>query len=101
MYGHEVWIMKEYGNEDSWTKLFTVSYMRDPSKSYYLTKAVYMFEDGQVLLQSLGDWYSKLIVYDPRIGTFKFVKFQNKRVYDPISVNGPEVCLESLISPCF
>ncbi|MCH96681.1 F-box family protein [Trifolium medium] len=100
MYGHDVWIMKEYGNTESWTKLFSVSYMGDPSKSYHLTNTVYTFEDGQVLLKSLVDWNSKLIVYDPRIGTFKFSKFQNNNVYDPTYPHGPEVCIESLISPC-
>ncbi|KAK2441372.1 F-box/kelch-repeat protein [Trifolium repens] len=100
-YDHDVWIMKDYGNKESWTKLFTVSYMRDPSKSYDLTEIVYMFEDGQVLLQTLGgDWYSKLILYDPRIGTFKFIEFQNNNICDPIARDGPKVCIESLISPC-
>ncbi|CAJ2639680.1 unnamed protein product [Trifolium pratense] len=99
MYGHDVWIMKEFGNKESWTKLFSVSDMRDPSKSSYLTKTVYTFDDGQVLLQALVDRNSKLIVYDPRIDTFKFSKFQINNVYDPTSPDGPEVCIESLISP--
>ncbi|GAU47965.1 hypothetical protein TSUD_280240 [Trifolium subterraneum] len=99
IYGHDIWIMKEYGNNESWTKLFTVSYMQDPSMSYYLTKAFYMFEDDQVLLQSFGDLRLKLIVYDPKIGTFKFIKFQNKSICDMIS-RSTEFCLESLISPC-
>lgn len=46
--------MKEYGNKVSWTKLFIVSCMRDPSKCYYFDKAVYPFEDNQVLLNSSG-----------------------------------------------
>jgi F-box interacting protein len=101
MYGHEVWIMKEYGNEDSWTKLFTVSYMRDPSKSYYLTKAVYMFEDGQVLFEFSKDGLLNMIVHDPRIGTIKNIKFQDKSVYNSPFDSYPVVCIESLISPCF
>ncbi|CAJ2658999.1 unnamed protein product [Trifolium pratense] len=100
MYGHDIWIMKEYGNKESWTKLFSVSYMQDhPSESYYLTKAFYMFEDDQVLLQYFGDLGLKLIVYDPRIGTFKFIKFENKSIYNMISPC-TEFCIESLISPC-
>jgi F-box interacting protein len=100
MYRNDVWIMKEYGNTECWTKLFSVSYMGDPSESNYLTNTIYTFEDGQVLLKSLVDWNSKLILYDPRIGTFKFSKFQNNDVYDPTNPDGPEVCIESLISPC-
>jgi F-box interacting protein len=101
--GHDIWIMKEYGNQESWTKLFSVSYIRDPSKLYFLTKALYTFENGQVLLESWGGWYKKLNVYDPKIGTFRFIKFQNESVYDPGGwdfVDGPEICIESLISPC-
>jgi F-box interacting protein len=101
--GHDIWIMKEYGNKESWTKLFSVSYIRDPSKLYFLTKALYAFENGQVLLESRGDWYMKLNAYDPKIGTFRFINFQNKSVYNPIGrnfVDGPEICIESLISPC-
>jgi F-box interacting protein len=107
-YGHDVWIMKEYGNNESWTKLFTVPYMRYCRKSYHLSKTIYMFEDGRVLLEvesnrveSNRDSFRKLIVYDPRIGTFKFVKFQNKSFYNPIFSSVPEICIESLISTCF
>jgi hypothetical protein len=98
-YGHDIWIMKIYENKESWTKLFSVSYIWDPSyKWYYLTKAFYMFEDRQVLLilQSSGEWSLKLIVYDPRIGTFKF---QDKSIYDTISPC-TKFCIESLISHC-
>jgi predicted ribosome quality control (RQC) complex YloA/Tae2 family protein len=63
--------------------------------SYILTKAIYMFEDDQVLLELKvdGDSHKRLIVYDPRINTFKFTNYQKKSVYDS------EVCVESLISP--
>lgn len=40
--------MKEFGNKDSWTKLFTNSY----NSGYYLTKAIYMFEDDQVFFEA-------------------------------------------------
>jgi len=43
IFDHDVWVMKEYENKESWTKLFTISYMRDPSKCYYFYKAVYIF----------------------------------------------------------
>ncbi|GAU13408.1 hypothetical protein TSUD_127040 [Trifolium subterraneum] len=100
--GHDVWIMKEYGNKESWTKLYTVPYLRDPGKSHYLTKALYIFEDDRLLLECMADWGFKLIVYDPKISTSKFVEFENNEsVYD--STYGgqpePEICVESLISP--
>lgn len=93
--GNDVWLMKEYGKKESWTKLFTVSY-----KSHSLTKAIYMFEDDQVLLQTLGNWKRKLIVYDPRNDTYKCIN--NKSIYNPkynALRNDLKVCTESLISP--
>jgi hypothetical protein len=71
--------------------------MRDPSISYTLYKAIYIFEDDQVLLESRGDWDMKLIVYNPKINTFKFTEFQSESVYNS-NYHGPEVSVESLIS---
>ncbi|AES68758.1 putative F-box domain-containing protein [Medicago truncatula] len=85
--GYDVWLMKEYGNKESWTKLFTIPYMRDPSKPKVDARAIYVFEDDQVLLKY--DFDLNLILYNPRRGTFKATNF--KRI--------PEVCVESLISP--
>ncbi|PNY04259.1 F-box/kelch-repeat protein [Trifolium pratense] len=101
--GHDVWIMKEYGNKESWTKLFNVSYKGEPSMSNELFNAVYMFEDGQVLFESSEDGRYNMIVHDPRIGTIKYIKFQDKSVHNSPGGydNYPIVCVESLISPCF
>lgn len=105
--GHDVWLMKEYGNKESWTKLFTVSYKQDPSLSFFLYKMIYVFEDGQVLLQMKMPFVSpQLIMYDPRIGTFKFVTFpksfydSRSGVLDVLKYGGLVVCIASLISPC-
>ncbi|GAU16389.1 hypothetical protein TSUD_117380 [Trifolium subterraneum] len=89
----DIWLMKEYRNKESWTKLFTVSNMCDPSNSYALHKAIYIFEDDQVLFESRGDWGMKLILYDPKTNTFKFTKFQSESDY------WPHVSVESLIFP--
>ncbi|AES88432.1 putative F-box domain, galactose oxidase/kelch, beta-propeller, F-box associated interaction [Medicago truncatula] len=90
--GNDVWVMKEYGIQESWTKLFTLSNMQDPSKSYMLFKVLYTFEDDKVLLQCIGNGKWILVVYDLINGTFKLTKFE---------CNFLEVCVESLISPCF
>jgi len=87
--GDDVWLMTEYANKDSWTKLFTISYMRDPSADCVFIKAIHSFEDGQVLLKFTGD-VKKLIIYNSRNGTSKPIEFENTS----------EVCVESLISPC-
>jgi len=90
--GNDVWIMKEYGIQESWTKLFIVSNMQDPSKSYILTEVVYTFEDDQVLLECFRNYKRNLFVYDSKNRTCKFTRFE---------YTIPEVCIESLISPCF
>ncbi|XP_058786770.1 F-box/kelch-repeat protein At3g23880-like [Vicia villosa] len=87
---HHIWVMKEYGIQDSWTKLFSVSYMQHPTKCYALYKVLYIFEDDRLLLETLEDWKRKLVVYDPKNDTFKVTRFTNIL----------NVCLETLISPC-
>ncbi|XP_061359681.1 F-box/kelch-repeat protein At3g23880-like [Gastrolobium bilobum] len=86
----DVWLMKDYGNKESWTKLFSVPYMGNPD-SYPYTKALHISEDDQVLLE----FQSRLVVYNSRDGTFKLPEIQ--------SINSwvvPDVYVESLISPC-
>jgi hypothetical protein len=95
--------MKEYGNKESWTKLFTVSYMPDPSKYYIFTKALCIFDNHhQLLLESTRDWGTnwdtKLIIHDSRNSTFRFTNFSDQSAYSPRN-GSPEVCIESLISP--
>ncbi|AES88430.1 hypothetical protein MTR_4g055040 [Medicago truncatula] len=68
--------MKEYGIQESWTKLFTLSNMQDHGKSYMLIKVLYTFEDDKVLLQCIGNGKWNLVVYDSKNGTFKFTKFE-------------------------
>ncbi|XP_050883125.1 F-box protein At3g07870-like [Lathyrus oleraceus] len=87
---HDVWVMKTYGVQESWIKLFSVSYLEDPEMSSILTKALYIFEDDKLLLELQEEKRRrKLIVYNPKNGSFKVTKF----------VRLPEVCVESLLSP--
>ncbi|XP_058784925.1 F-box/kelch-repeat protein At3g23880-like [Vicia villosa] len=39
-----LWVMKEYGNKESWTKLLTISYRPKPYSSNFLTKLMVKFE---------------------------------------------------------
>jgi F-box interacting protein len=92
IFGEDVWVMKEYGNKESWTKLFTMSYMRDPrTSSYPYIKAIRVFEDGQVLLMYREGRKWGHISYNCKNDTSKFIEVENT----------PEVCIESLLSPCF
>jgi len=88
---NDVWIMKEYGNKASWTKLFTIPFM----PSYYLfANVMHIFEDGLVTWKSTQepDLTRNLVFYNSINGSVKFSYFQFRLIL--------EVCVESLISPC-
>jgi hypothetical protein len=88
--GNDVWIMEEYGNNKSWTKLFTFPYIRDPNHSHVAFKPIYIFENGQVILKFMWCFNFYVALYDSKNGTLVSTYFTNT----------PEVCVESLISPC-
>jgi F-box interacting protein len=89
--GDDVWIMEEYGNKESWTKLFTVPYMREPAKYHVTIIPIYIFEDDQVILKFNPDHEFNVSLYDSKSGTLKPTNFGDFYF--------PEVCVESLISP--
>ncbi|CAK8531021.1 unnamed protein product [Lathyrus sativus] len=88
----DVWLMKEYGNKDSWTKLFRFPHTRNLG-SWPHVSALYVSQDDQVLFDIQ---LAELVVYNSRDGTFKdpgihiIDKWMDSEVYH-----------ESLISPCF
>ncbi|CAL5202490.1 unnamed protein product [Lathyrus oleraceus] len=89
---HDVWVMKEYGVKESWTKLFNVTHLLDPPfKSFVLTNVLYIFEDDQLLLLFRKDCERRFILYNFKNDTYK-VSFMLK--------DFPQLCVESLISPC-
>jgi F-box interacting protein len=99
IYGDDVWVMREYGNKDSWTKLFTIPHIQNPRTSYRFLKIVNIFEDDQVLLEYVDEsieenWTWKLMVYDSKNDIIKSMEIGE---YE----STPEVCVESLISPYF
>ncbi|XP_045788902.1 F-box/kelch-repeat protein At3g23880-like [Trifolium pratense] len=90
----DVWIMKEYGNEQSWTKLFSVPNMTY-LEFYAYGRILYVSEDDQVLMQFLTRKKSSLVIYDFRNDTFNIPKIQN--INDDLVI--PNIYVESLISP--
>lgn len=91
-----VWVMKEFGNKESWTKLYGVPYMEIPGVVRYYTKVVYISEDNQVLFDGY-EWMNlnlKLAVYNAKTGTFEIPEIPNLNRMEP------RVYIESLISPC-
>jgi F-box interacting protein len=91
IYREDVWIMKEYGNRESWTKLLTLSYMQDPRTSWVFANAMHIFEDGQVFVKAAGGGIGRLVVYNSRNDSFE-LPFPSE--------NTVGICVESLISPC-
>ncbi|XP_027116778.2 F-box/kelch-repeat protein At3g23880 [Coffea arabica] len=84
----DVWVMKEYGVRDSWSKVVSVPYLDDPEKSRY-SFPVCLLKNGEILLV-LG---SGLVLYNPQSNTFKYRQ-----------INGVEevnMYAESLVSPLF
>jgi hypothetical protein len=92
-----VWIMKEFGNEKSWTKLLSsIPYMKEWWPFRYI-KLLYVSEDHQVLMEIYTKMNFRLLVYDSINNTFYFPEFQNKISED--ALGNSEVYVESLISP--
>jgi hypothetical protein len=87
-----VWLMKEHGNEDSWTELFHFHYMKSFYYSYITP--VWIYEDDQMLMRYTSSLHknNNWTVYNFKNEIFKFPKIQDSDI---------EVCVESLISPCF
>ncbi|CAJ2638667.1 unnamed protein product [Trifolium pratense] len=91
----DIWLMNEYGVKKSWNKLFTIPFVKDIGL-YPSNKAIYIYEDEQVLLVSSDDEHRsnpKLVVYDSKSDTFKFPEIAIRKV--------PTIYVESLITTCF
>ncbi|XP_058775986.1 F-box/kelch-repeat protein At3g23880-like [Vicia villosa] len=92
-----VWIMKEYGNEKSWTKLFSVPHPEQGIGSFYFYKNVlYVSEDNQLLMEFYNNGEHGLVVYDSTNNTFSNPKMQNNVNDHKVA---PHFYVESLISP--
>jgi F-box interacting protein len=88
----DVWLMKEYGNKDSWIKLIRLPYFGDSSSSF--TKILHISEDNNdVLLVFMELDKLKWAVYDCKNGIVK-----SSKIEDLSSVES-KVYVESLISP--
>jgi F-box interacting protein len=99
---YSVWLMKEYGNEKSWIKLFCVSYMEQNPYFYRHSKPIWISKDDQMLMESKsrrkGIMY--LVVYSYKSGTSNSPMIGNI-TSTTREWNTPEVYAESLVSPCF
>ncbi|XP_058216959.1 F-box/kelch-repeat protein At3g23880-like [Rhododendron vialii] len=76
----DVWVMKEYGIRDSWTKLVVIPYLSHPSEPYLshssdcsFSAPLCILENGEVLLNTTTNF----VRYNPNDGTFSYPKIYN------------------------
>ena len=94
----DVWIMKEYGVKESWTKLLTISYSANLG-TYPSSMPLCISDHGEVLLELLSyplniPHFLELAIYNPGDSTFQQPVIQNLNRWLPA-----QVYVESLISP--
>lgn len=82
-----VWVMKEYGVAESWTKQFVINQQG-------LTKAVSLMGNGEVLLMKKS--CKELVLFDPEREEIKEVGPRGSSNMD-IHVNYVDTCIESLV----
>ncbi|CAI9093292.1 OLC1v1028761C1 [Oldenlandia corymbosa var. corymbosa] len=62
----DIWIMKDYGIEESWTKVFSIPYIDTPGdRLFEMAQSICTSRNGEMLF-ILG---SKLLLYDPKSNT--------------------------------
>ncbi|XP_058213036.1 F-box protein CPR1-like [Rhododendron vialii] len=93
----DVWVMKEYGVKESWTKLFVVSNVAPnvPGESFFEYCELLCFtKDGEFVLRLKLGASVKLAIYNPKRKTFKRIGMpQNWKGFDV------DLYVESLVSP--
>ncbi|CAN0890787.1 F-box protein CPR1 [Linum grandiflorum] len=85
----DLWVMKEYGVKESWTRLFSVQRIRSTTAFAFLRPLMYS-KDGKELLLEVND--ERLVWYDWNSGKARPVRIRGS----PKSF-GAVICVESLI----
>lgn len=85
----DIWVMKEYGVKESWTKLLSIRMMDLARPFQYLHPITYSKNGKELLLEQDAD---KLVWYDMEKNKMRFVKVRGVGVLVQV-----DVCLESLI----
>ncbi|GMI96163.1 hypothetical protein like AT3G23880 [Hibiscus trionum] len=88
----DVWVMKEYGKRESWTKLVTLPYTQCP-RSAYFGMPLFVSGSGEILLRFGMD----LILYDPKEDMFRMPAIPDDN--NTFICQAAEVYEESLVSP--
>ncbi|XP_059277292.1 F-box/kelch-repeat protein At3g23880-like [Lycium ferocissimum] len=102
----DVWVMKEYGVKESWTKMFTIKYPDDPfvDYDYLFFPPSFISSKGEILVyfgsskymtcSTSHDRKSYFMTYNPKDDSFRFSEVTN--------IDGwrwAEIYVESLVCP--
>lgn len=85
----DIWVMKEYGVRDSWTKMVLVCEFNDPEYNIFCTP-LFVSKDGEILLQ-FGE---VMVCYNPDNKLLTYPKITNSG-----ALQGANVYVESLVWP--
>ncbi|CAJ2638677.1 unnamed protein product [Trifolium pratense] len=93
----DVWLMKEYGNKESWIKLIRLPCFGYKLSYTFLTDVVYISEDfNHVLLVLIENGIFKWVVYDFKSDS---ISSKSSKIQDNLGRVKSKVYVESLISP--
>ncbi|PIN13420.1 hypothetical protein CDL12_13946 [Handroanthus impetiginosus] len=85
----DVWVMKEYGVKESWSKVVTIPYVNDPGRFLY-SKPLCMLPNGDISLV-FGNHF---IVYNVKDNSFRHPETSNVAAFLEA-----DIYVESLVSP--
>ncbi|XP_059284953.1 F-box/kelch-repeat protein At3g23880-like [Lycium ferocissimum] len=85
----DIWFMKEYGDKESWIKMFTINYTLDPM-GYLFSQSFYLSKRGEFLLV----FESTFMIYNPKDNSLRFPKCPKFGC-----ALSAEIYIESLVCP--
>ncbi|XP_016470083.1 F-box/kelch-repeat protein At3g23880-like [Nicotiana tabacum] len=88
----DIWVMKEYGVKESWTKMFTINFPDRPTE-YIFTPPIFMSNEGEVLLH-FGSCFTK---YNLKDDSTRYLDVTN---FAPC-LEEAEIYVTSLVCPFF
>lgn len=69
----DVWVMKEYGVKESWTKIFTIKSPHDDPTGHIFYPPILMSNEGEILLR-FGSHFTK---YNPKDDSIRYLDVTN------------------------
>ncbi|XP_073287018.1 F-box/kelch-repeat protein At3g23880-like isoform X1 [Primulina huaijiensis] len=85
----DLWVLKEYGVKESWTKVATIPYVDTPGKLLY-SKVLFMLQNGELLLV----FGMHFVVYNPEDNSVRIPETSNLKAFLEA-----DIYFESLVSP--